>query len=54
MNELSLADIMFDVKITPNRPDFNSHYIIAKHLGLFFNYKFEEPKLRRLRSKYAQ
>ncbi|MFM1852640.1 MAG: hypothetical protein RIS54_2324 [Verrucomicrobiota bacterium] len=45
-NVLPAGDVVFDVEITPNRPDCQSHLGIARELAAWFKLKLKYPEIR--------
>jgi phenylalanyl-tRNA synthetase beta chain len=45
-NYLGLNDVAYDVEITPNRPDWLSHYGVAREIGVIVKKKAALPSLR--------
>ncbi len=50
-NTLKLNDVIFDIAITPNRPDALSHIGVARDLSAIFNRELRIPKLDYLESQ---
>lgn len=50
-NTLKLNDVIFDIAITPNRPDALSHIGVARDLSVIFNRELRIPKLDYLESQ---
>ncbi len=48
---LNFEDTVFDVEITPNRPDLLGHYGVARDLSALMNYKLQEPETKLNESK---
>lgn len=44
VEEFEDGDLVFDLEITPNRPDCLSHYGVARELATFLNLELKEPK----------